>query len=238
MQFGLHERITFDHGTVFYDNTNPSPWPTRLHLWLIALGIEVSFTRKRCPIDHAQVERMHQTIDRQALKGQARSNPETLWEGLDKRREMLNKHLPVRTLDRQAPLRLYPSAGHSGRPYQPSSEMQMLELENIYSYLESGRRFCRTNKAGEFSIGGHFYRTCWRWHSRTVEITFDAQTVSLICNLEGASEPPMQLPLQGLSKVELMGELSVFQRLPDFQLSLPWSADTWRSLTYAKLLAA
>ena len=35
----------------------------------------------------------------------------------------------------------------------------------------------------------------------------------------------MRVPLHGLSKAELMGELSVFQRLPDFQLSLPWSAD-------------
>ena len=53
LKFGLPERITFDHGTVFYDNTSASPWPTKLHLWLIALGVEVSFTRKRCPTDHA-----------------------------------------------------------------------------------------------------------------------------------------------------------------------------------------
>jgi Homeodomain-like domain len=35
---GLPKRISFDHGTVFYDNTSPSPFPTRLHLWLLALG--------------------------------------------------------------------------------------------------------------------------------------------------------------------------------------------------------
>src|SRR5260221_3922121 len=50
---GLPRRITFDHGTVFYDTTSPSPFPTRLHLWLLALGIDVCFTRKRCPTDHA-----------------------------------------------------------------------------------------------------------------------------------------------------------------------------------------
>ncbi|MEM9568511.1 MAG: helix-turn-helix domain-containing protein, partial [Cyanobacteria bacterium P01_E01_bin.34] len=63
LEFGLPDRVTFDHGTVFYDNTSPSPWPTRLHLWLLALGIEVSFTRKRCPTDHAKIERMHRTIN-------------------------------------------------------------------------------------------------------------------------------------------------------------------------------
>jgi len=50
---GLPLRITFDHGTVLYENTSPSPFPTRLHLWLLALGIDVCFTRKRCPTDHA-----------------------------------------------------------------------------------------------------------------------------------------------------------------------------------------
>ena len=63
---GLPRRITFDHGTVFYDNTSPSPFPTRLHLWLLALGIDVCFTRKRCPTDHAKIERTHQTMTLQA----------------------------------------------------------------------------------------------------------------------------------------------------------------------------
>jgi len=53
---GLPRRISFDHGTVFYDNTSPSPFPTRLHLWLLALGVEVCFTRKRCPTDHAKID--------------------------------------------------------------------------------------------------------------------------------------------------------------------------------------
>ena len=59
-----------DHGTVFYDNTTPSPFPTRLHLWLLALGVQVRFTRKRCPTDHANTLRTHQTMTAQALLGQ------------------------------------------------------------------------------------------------------------------------------------------------------------------------
>jgi hypothetical protein len=57
LTFGLPEVMTLDHGTVFYDNTTPSPFPTRLHLWLLALGVQVRFTRKRCPTDHAIIER-------------------------------------------------------------------------------------------------------------------------------------------------------------------------------------
>ena len=39
LTYGLPETLTLDHGTVFYDNTTPSPFPTRLHLWLLALGV-------------------------------------------------------------------------------------------------------------------------------------------------------------------------------------------------------
>jgi hypothetical protein len=35
---GLPRLISLDHGTAFYDNTSPSPFPTRLHLWLLADG--------------------------------------------------------------------------------------------------------------------------------------------------------------------------------------------------------
>ena len=43
--YGFPEVLTLDHGTVFYDNTTPSPFPTKLHLWLLALGVQVRFTR-------------------------------------------------------------------------------------------------------------------------------------------------------------------------------------------------
>ena len=72
---GLPRRISLDHGTVFYDNTSPAPFPTRLHLWLLALGIEVCFTRKRCPTDHAKIERTHQTMTLQARHGSTLAGP-------------------------------------------------------------------------------------------------------------------------------------------------------------------
>ena len=59
---GLPQASSLDHGSTFYDNTTASPFPPLLHLWLIALGILVCFTRKRCPTDHALIERTHQTI--------------------------------------------------------------------------------------------------------------------------------------------------------------------------------
>jgi hypothetical protein len=42
---GLPRRIIFDHGTFLYDTTSPSPFPTRLHLWLLAVGASTSASR-------------------------------------------------------------------------------------------------------------------------------------------------------------------------------------------------
>jgi hypothetical protein len=90
LTYGVPQVLTLDHGTVFYDNTTPSPFPTTLHLWLLALGVQVRFTRKRCPTDHAIIERTHQTMTAQALLGQTYTSPADLWAGLDERREVLN----------------------------------------------------------------------------------------------------------------------------------------------------
>ena len=73
---------------------------------------------------------------------------------------------------------------------------------------------------------------------RTLEIEFDAQTLELICHPEGETDDPLHLRIQGLNKADLMGEMSEFQRMPDFQLSMPWSQEDWRAITYTELLAA
>jgi transposase InsO family protein len=103
LTYGLPNALTLDHGTVFYDNTTPSPFPTRLHLWLLALGVQVRFTRKRCPTDHAIIERTHQTMTAQALLGQTYPSHTALWASLDERREVLNHHLPNRALSHKPP---------------------------------------------------------------------------------------------------------------------------------------
>jgi transposase InsO family protein len=152
---GLPRRISFDHGTVFYDNTTPSPFPTRLHLWLLALGVDVCFTRKRRPTDHAKIERTHQTMPLQALLGQHWPDQTALWAGLDARRTMLNQHIPSRVLQGQAPLQAYPAAAHSGRSYRPEWETEMLDLRRVFQYLATCRWFRQIKSNGRVGIGGY-----------------------------------------------------------------------------------
>jgi len=70
LQYGLPERLSLDHDSVFYDNASPSPFPTTLHLWLIGLGIEVRFIEDPPPTKHNLIERNHQTLYQQAVAEQ------------------------------------------------------------------------------------------------------------------------------------------------------------------------
>jgi len=235
LTYGLPETLTLDHGTVFYDNTTPSPFPTRLHLWLLALGVQVRFTRKRCPTDHAIIERTHQTITAQALLGQAYPSHAALWAGLDERRDVLNRHLPSRVLSHKSPLEAYPQAVHSGRSYRPEWEEELLSLEKVYTYLAQGRWFRSIRTNGCFDLGSYRYYLGNHFARRSVAIGFDPDTTALICQPEG-SEETMQLPVQGLTKAELLGELAVLQALPIYQLALPFSLAAWRQLEYTHIL--
>src|SRR6266478_1163993 len=236
LTYGLPQTLTLDHGTVFYDNTTPSPFPTRLHLWLLALGVQVRFTRKRCPTDHAIIERTHQTMTAQALLGQTYPSHCALWTGLDERREVLNQHLPSRALSHRAPLETYPQAIHSGQFYWPEWEEELLSLEKVCSYLAQGRWFRRIRSNGFFGLGSYQYYLGKPFAQRSVAIGFDPDTMILICQLEG-SEQTFRLPAQGLTKAELMGELAALQALPIYQLALPFSLAAWRQLEYAHNLA-
>ncbi len=233
---GLPRRITLDHGTVFYDNTSPSPFPTRLHLWLLALGIDVCFTRKRCPTDHAKIERTHQTMTLQALLGQHWPDQTTLWAGLDARRAMLNQHIPSSALQDRAPLQAYPQAAHSGRFYRPEWEAEMLDLDHVFTYLANCRWFRRIRANGRLDLGGYDYYLGTTWRNQMLEVHFDVTQGCFLGQLVG-SETILTFAPQGLTKHDLMGELGHLLALPAYQLALPFTFEAWRQLEYTRVLA-
>ena len=65
---GLPRAIQVDKDSVFIDNTSKSPFPSRVHLFLIALGIKLCFIQLPPPQKQAMVERSHQTMNRHAME--------------------------------------------------------------------------------------------------------------------------------------------------------------------------
>jgi hypothetical protein len=235
LQWGLPIAISFDHGTVFFDNTTPSPFPTRIHLWLIALGVQVAFCRPHQPTDHAVVERFHQTIDRQALWGQTWTDFRALWQGLDDRREVLNTAYPSRSCGGQPPLTDIPAASHSGRHYRPEWEESMLDLDRVGAYLAGAYWIRQGAPNGAIGLGGEKYCIGPAVAGQTVHVTFDPTAWQFVAHSVGTKQDTPFTP-RGLSKLALMGDLAGFTRLPSYQLALPYDAATWRDRAYDQLL--
>lgn len=229
VQWGLPERISLDHDSVFYDTSSASPFPTILHLWLIALGIEVRFIEKKPPAEHSIIERSHHTVTQQAIVGQSFTSSLDLQKSLAERVNFLNSRYPSLSLAGQPPLAACPDAKHSQRPYRLAWEEDMLGMQRIYDYLARGRWFRWTSKQGQFSLGSHRYNARTQLSNQTLEITFEPQTREFVCLSENGNQV-VRFSCQGLTKSALMGELKPLLTLPAYQLELPFSRATWREI--------
>ena len=226
-EWGLPDCIAVDHDSVFYDNTCKSPFPTRFHLWLLALGVDLVFGRPGRPTDQATVERSHQTWAWQALEGQTFADWDRLHAYLEQRRYFLNYQLPCSTLGNRPPLVAHPEALQPRRLYRPEWEAELLNLSRVYDYLSQSRWFRQVSRVGTVSLGQQTYGLGVTWGRQAVEVTFDSTDRHLVF-LSADGEREKQLPLKGISTTNLMGEMGPLVNLDHFQLALPFTWDEWR----------
>jgi transposase len=235
--WGLPQQIQVDRDSVFYDNKSKSPYPTRIHLWLLALGVSLTFGRPSQPTDQGQTERSHQIWDAQSLEGQQFESWSQLYLALRERRQFLNEHLPCSALNELPPLLAFPGARHSGRFYRPEWEAQLLDLQHVYAYLAKGRWFRLISEPGTFALGGEVYYVDYRLAQSQIEITFDAADQHLVC-CGADGELIKRLPLKGLSIETLMSSFLTQLNLPVFQLHLPFDWQSLRALRLFEILPA
>lgn len=220
-QWGMPQQLQVDHESVLVDNHCKSPFPTRLHLWLTALGVQVAFIRLGRPTDQGMTERSHQLWEAQCLVGQHYDNWLALYDALRQRRDFLNYHLPCSTLADVPPLLAFPQARHSGQAYRPEYEQDLLDLQRVWTYLAQGRWFRQSSQACTFCLGGQVYYLGQPWQSVPLEITFDPTEGHLVCYDE-AGHLAARCPIQGITRQSLMGTLLPWNNLPAFQLALPF----------------
>jgi len=232
VRYGLPQRMSLDHDSVFFDNSHASPFPSVLHLWLIALGVEVRFIDKRPPMQHSVIERCHQTVSQQAIAGQHLSDEGTLHHSLAARLDFLNTRYPSCSLAGLPPLIAHPEATHSGRYYRLEWEEDLLDMQRVHDYLAKGRWFRRSGPFGQLSIGARRHGVGRAFPNQTFEVTFDSQTLEFIC-LPADGREKIRVPAQGLTKSALMGELSPLMACPAYQLALPFSPSAWREMMLA-----
>lgn len=226
-EWGLPDRLFVDRDSVFYDNGSKSPFPTRFHLWLQALGVDLVIGPAHRPQKRSITERSHQTWDGQVLKGQTFAAWEQLRLALERRREFMNERLPCASLDGKPPLVACPQARIPRRVYRPEWEAELMDLDRVYAYLAQGKWFRKGSNVGAFCLGNQRYSLGKDWIGKDAEITFDPSDRHLVFRSPELDEPK-RLPIKGITKTELMGEMGPLVDLDQFQLALPFTWDEWR----------
>ena len=231
LRAGLPDRLAVDHDSVYYDRS-PAPFPTRLHLWLQALGVDLVFGRFGQATDQAQVERMHQSMTQLSLAGPTCATRLRLQDRLDQVLAFVISYLPLHRLADQPPLVAYPAAAHPRRWYRPEGEVHLLDLARVHAYLAQGRWFRVVGANGWLSLGDHRYQVGKDWAQQQVEILFRCADQQFVVQT-AAGEPIQVLPPKGLTARDLMGEAAPILTLPAMQLALPFTPADWRQLQLA-----
>lgn len=233
LDWGLPDRLAVDRAHVFFDVNSPTPFPTRFHLWLLALGVQLTFGRPGQPRDQAITERSHQTWWAQVVEGQSFPGIDHLEQALTCRRTFLNEDLPCETLGDVAPLVAFPEARSPRRVYRPEWEERMLNLQRVYDYLGECHFFRLSSGVGTLSLGGHNYALGKDWYHAEVEVTCDPHKREFVFQSPGRETK--RLPIRWLTKALLMGELTPLACFSQVQLALPFSPEDWRTLEVARL---
>lgn len=209
LEFGRCNRLQLDHESIYYENTNATPFPTPFHLWVLSMGISISFTPKAKPYKQGAVERKHRTMHQQTCAGRAFNNWADLFAFCQQRRHRLNHHIPCRMLAGKAPLQVFPEAINSDKPYDPRREEEYFDLGRIYEYLAQGRWIRAVTAQRTFCLGARTYALKEATPNTSVVITFDPLSKDFLCStVDGALIQHLQP--KGLSFKELCGNLEGF----------------------------
>lgn len=156
-QWGIPKAIQVDKDSVFIDNTSKSPFPSKIHLFLIGLGIKLCFIDRPPPNKQSMVERSHQTMNRQVMIGQEYQTWQELFKFTNKRRKKINEKLPNRMLNNQPPLIAFPNARHSGRHYSIETEAQLINMKRVFGYLSKCCWFRKVSSGKTISLDCKIY---------------------------------------------------------------------------------
>jgi hypothetical protein len=232
-EWGLPDAIQTDRASIFVD-ADPTPFPTRLTLWWVGLGIEHRLIPRHTPKRNGSVERSHRTLNERTLVGQRFDGQDELQNQVNADWYELNAECPSRAkgCHGQPPLVAHPELLIPRRPYRPEWELDLFDLERVDNYLATLTWTRTVSEVGQVSLGNHRYGLGTSWAGQTVSISFEASRRQFVFaqvrpkDKRGRRLPelaPVHLDAHGLSVEDLTGLPVALEDLPARQLMLPLS---------------
>jgi hypothetical protein len=173
-RWGLPGRFRVDNGVPW---GSKGDWPTELALWLIGLGVGMTWITPRCPQENGVVERSQGTANRWCEPWTCQS-PGELEARLERMDRLHREIYPYR--DRQSRLAYYPGLAHSGRPYAAESEGRLWDWSRVTAHLSGYVVVRRVNRNGRVSIYNRGYYVGRIHQGKEVYVTFDPETTEWV----------------------------------------------------------
>jgi transposase len=221
LEWGLPDAIQTDHASLFADD-DPSPFPTRLKLWWLGLGIAHRLIQHG-PQQNGSVERAHRTLVERTLTGQVFRDAAALQAQVDTDWQELNSECPshARGCHGRPPLLAHPELCWPRRLYDPADELALFDLQRIDAYLVTLTWIRKVNSHGRLSLGSQRYGLGRSWAGKSVSIRYDPQgRTFLFTDLAKSALPTLSRAAKGLEKTDICGIIDV--QAPARQLQFPF----------------
>ena len=169
-RWGLPETIRLDNGAPW---GTQSPLPSALGLWLVGLGVALTYGRPGCSTDNAVVERSHgvlsQWVDPARCADFATCQAQLAWAVQTQR-----ERYPA--CGTQPRLQAFPSLLTNERCYDPAREVDWWTLTRVKTYLSHFVFRRKVEHSGQVTLFANTYSIGRAHRRRSVEIRLDPQT--------------------------------------------------------------
>lgn len=232
-EWGLPEAIQTDRDTIYVDS-GKSPFPNRIVLWWVGLGIEHRLIPRRTPKRNGTVERSHRTLKERTLENQEFESAEELQKRVDEDWHELNHECPSRAkgCNGKPPLVAHPELLTTKRPYRPEWELELFDLKRMDAYLAEFTWMRTCTSAGQIRMRKKRYSLGAAWAHQDVSATYDPDHRQFVFaqirsnTRKGKEQPklnPVRRDAKNLSVEDITGLSREIEELPTRQLMFPFA---------------
>jgi len=232
-EWGLPAAIQTDRDTIYVDS-GKSPFPNRIVLWWVGLGIEHRLIPRRTPKRNGTVERSHRTLQERTLENQEFEGAEELQRRVDEDWHELNHECPSRAkgCHGKPPLVAHPELLTTNRPYRPEWELELFDLQRVDAYLAAFTWTRTCTSAGQIRLRKVRYSLGAAWAHQEVSATYDPEPRQFVFTQirshtrKGQAQPqlePVRRDAKNLSVADITGISQEMQALPTRQLMFPFA---------------
>jgi hypothetical protein len=156
-RYGLPAQINADNGPPWGSPRSGGHSLSDMAIWLIRLGVRMSFSAPYHPQTNGKLERFHRTLDVEAIAGQHFCDSAAAQRKFDDWRSVYNCQRPHEALGMQVPVQRY-EPSHIGYPealppieYRPTDVVTTVGWRGTFDFM--GRRHCTSKSLHRLPLG-------------------------------------------------------------------------------------